>query len=73
MESTITKKVKGLIMENLFDNPDLINIRYFKNKTLKLEEDFNKEYEYTYEIKIRHNSKENPKNLLDEAIKKLTH
>lgn len=58
-------------METLFDKTDLINIRFFKNKNIKSDKDYSKEEVYLYEITIRHNEDEDPKKILNNAIKQL--
>lgn len=69
METIIFKKVKGSLMESLFNNEyDLINIRYYK---LKNKENYSPDAVNTYEIKVRHNENEDPKKLLKKGIKKI--
>ena len=59
MEKTITKRVKGSIIENIFESSSDVNIRYFNAKNIKGE--YDPENVYTFEIKIRHNEDEDPK------------
>lgn len=70
METTITKRVKGSIIENIFESSSDVNIRYFSAKNVT--EEYDPENVYTFEIKIRHNDHENPKKLLAKAISDLT-
>lgn len=69
METTITKKIKGSVMENIFDKDENCNIRYYKNLNLFFNEIYNPEKVYTFEIKIRHNEDQDPKELIKQAIK----
>ncbi len=69
MEKTITKRVKGSIIENIFESSSDVNIRYFNAKNIKGE--YDPENVYTFEIKIRHNEDEDPKKLLAKAISNL--
>lgn len=69
METTITKRVKGSIIENIFESSSDVNIRYFNAKNIKGE--YDPENVYTFEIKIRHNEDEDPKKLLAKAISNL--
>lgn len=67
MQTTILKTVKGETMEKLFDNSNLINIRYFKAINLLNEEDYNPENRYKYEITIRHEENVDVDVLFEEA------
>lgn len=69
METTITKRVKGSIIENIFESSSTVNIRYFDAKNMKGK--YDPEKVYTFEIKIRHNEDEDPKKLLEKAISNL--
>jgi len=71
METTITKRLKGTIMENIFDSSDIVNVRYYKNLNLFFNALYDPEKNYTFEIKIRHNEDQEPKQLLEQAIKNL--
>jgi hypothetical protein len=71
MHTTITKRLKGAIMENIFDSSDIVNVRYYNAKNVS-DNDYDPEKVYTFEIKIRHNEDEEPKQLLEQAIKNLT-
>jgi hypothetical protein len=66
METTINKKVKGSIMENIFDSDENCNIRYFEAKNCEL---YDSEKIYNFEVKIRHSEDQDPKELLNNAIK----
>jgi len=70
METTITKKLKGAIMENIFDSDENCNVRYYNAKNV-IENEYDPEKFYTFEIKIRHAEEEDPKELLNKAIKKI--
>lgn len=71
METTITKRQKGAIMENIFDSSDIVNIRYYDAKNIHAN-DYDPDKVYTFEIKIRHNEDQEPKQLLEQAIKSIT-
>jgi hypothetical protein len=71
METIITKRIKGSTMEAIFDSSN-INVRYYKNLNLFFNAIFDPEKVYTFEIKIRHNEDQEPKQLLEQAIKNLT-
>ena len=70
METTVTKRVKGSIIENIFESSSDVNIRYFNAKNVIGE--YDPENVYAFEIKIRHNEDEKPKQLLPKAISELT-
>lgn len=67
METIIRKKIKRSIMENIFDSDENCNVRYYEAKNAV---DYDPEKTYTFEVKIRHNEDEDPKTLLNNAIKK---
>lgn len=67
METTIRKTVKGATMEAIFNTPELLNVRYFKCLNLDSEDNFDPEYRYKYEIKIRHAENEDANVLFEEA------
>lgn len=69
METRIKKRVQGEILEKLFDENSFI--RYTKVLNI-VDEEYNNENEYLFEINIRHNENENPKELFNNAFKKLT-
>ncbi len=71
METTIIKRVKGSTMEKLFDNPEIINIRYFKAKIDFDKIKYNENSSYFYELKIRHNENEDAEILFENAVKKV--
>lgn len=68
MKTTIVKRIEGRVMELLFDDTSLINVRYFKATDLEDEVDYDPQEYYTYEIKIRHPEDENAENILSQAI-----
>ena len=70
METTITKKVKGSIMENIFDSDENCNVRYYNAKNVS-ENNYDPEKVYTFEIKIRHNEDQDAKVLFAQAMSKL--
>jgi len=70
METTIRKTVKGATMKAIFDSPELINIRHYRAENFK-EKDDKEDSVYLYEINVRHNDNENPKELLANAIKNI--
>jgi AAA15 family ATPase/GTPase len=70
-ETTITKRVKGTIIENIFDSSSDVNIRYYNAKNVP-ENEYDPEKVYTFEIKIRHDEDQDAKELLNQAIKNLT-
>lgn len=63
METTIRKKIKGAIMETIFESDENCNVRYFTNNDDV--NDFDPEKKYMYTIVIRHSENENPKELLN--------
>lgn len=71
METTITKRVKGTIIENIFESSKTCNVRYYNAKNVS-ENDYEPEKVYTFEIKIRHSEDQNAKQLLNHAIKNQT-
>ena len=68
METIVNKKLKGSVMENVFDSTKTVNIRHYKAKSA---DNYNPEETYTFEINVRHNEDEDPKELLNKAIKEL--
>jgi len=68
METRIKKRLNVSVMQKLFDNYDLINIRFFKAEKFKKNDDAES---YLYQINIRHNENEDPEKLLLTAIKKI--
>lgn len=70
METTITKKVKGSIIENIFESDENCNVRYYNAKNVK-DSDYDPEKVYTFEIKIRHNEDQDAKVLFAQAMSKL--
>jgi len=71
MQTTFKKKVKGIVMENIFDNSpsEQLSVRYYKNLTMKDDEEFNEDRVYNYEIIIRHPDGTDAITLFDNAIK----
>jgi len=67
METTIKKTVRSATMEAIFDNCDLFSVRSFKALDLKSEKDFDPEYRYKYEIRIRHAENTDANVLFEEA------
>jgi hypothetical protein len=67
METTITKKIKGSIMENIFDSDENCNIRYYNAKNCT---NYDPDKTYLFQVKIRHDENECAKTLLNNAIKK---
>ena len=69
METRIKKRVQGEILEKLFDENSFI--RYTKGLNI-VDEEYDGKNVYLFEINIRHNENENPKELFNNALKKLT-
>ena len=65
METTIKKRVKGSIVEAIFESDKNCNIRYYSAKNA---ENYDPENVYTFEINIRHSEDQDPKELLETAI-----
>lgn len=71
METTIIKRVKGCVMETIFDRySDICNVRYYNSLNLKDEEDFIPEKTYKYEIRIRHSEGTNANDIFELAKKR---
>lgn len=68
MTTTINQKVKGSVMEQIFDKAEKFSVRYFDAKNVS-EKDYNPEQEYEYEIVIRHPEGTSAKRLFNSAIK----
>jgi len=68
METLLRKRIKGTIIENIFESDKNCNIRYYNALNA---ENYDPERFYTFEIKIRHNEDQDPKELLETAIKNL--
>lgn len=70
METVIRKKVSISLIEKLFERTDLINIRYFNciDKNFNKEE---KERPFLFEIRIRHNEKQEAQTIVVNAIKNI--
>ena len=66
METTIKKRVKGAIVEAIFKSDKNCNIRYYSAINA---ENYDPENVYTFEINIRHGIDQDPKELLETAIK----
>ena len=69
METRIKKRVQGEILEKLFDENRFI--RYTKGLNI-VDKEYDGKNVYLFEINIRHNENENPKELFNIALKKLT-
>ena len=68
METFVNKKLKGSVMENIFETSNTVNIRFYNAKNA---DNYDPNETYTFEIKVRHNEDEDPKELLKKAIKEL--
>ena len=66
METFVNKKLKGSVMENIFESSKTVNVRYYEAKNA---DNYDPNEIYTFEIKVRHNEDEDPKELLNKAIK----
>lgn len=72
MESTIQKLLSLKEMESLFDNTDKINIRFYRPlKKVESKKFFDNDKKVVFLIKIRHNEEEEPKDILEDALKNL--
>jgi hypothetical protein len=71
METTITKRIKGSVIENIFESNNNCNVRYYEAKNIK-DDNYDPDKVYTFEIKIRHNEDQDPIELLNKAIIKST-
>ena len=69
METTISKRLKGEDMEIIFNNSEIVNIRYYK--AILKEKDYFPNKTYLFEIKIRHNEEEDPEKLFLKAKKQI--
>ena len=71
METTFTKKVKGGIIETIFDNStEDFSIRFFN--CLESVENWDENKTYKYKIIIRHSENTDARKLLSEEIKRLS-
>lgn len=68
METYIKKKLEGRVMEALFNDSSIVNIKYFRALNLDDESQYDRNKKYFYEIKIRHPEDSDPKILLNAAI-----
>jgi len=68
METYIKKKLEGRVMEALFNDSSIVNIKYFRALNLDDESQYDQNKKYLYEIKIRHSEDSDPKILLNAAI-----
>ncbi len=69
METIIKKTVKGKVVEAVFENSKIVNIRYYEAQDVSNGYDSDKVY--TFDIKIRHNEDESPKILFNKAVKEV--
>ena len=69
METTLIKQVKGSTMEQIFDNPDNVNVKHYKALSLHDENMYDGAKVYKYEILIRHAEGTNARELFESALK----
>lgn len=74
METTFKKKVKGVVMENIFDNSgsELFMVKYYANLTIKDDEEFIEDKSYRYEITLRHPEGTDAITLFNNAVKQIS-
>lgn len=73
MQTTIHKKVKGSVMEQIFDKAETFSVRYFNIPSFDGDfRKYNKNQEYDYEIVIRHPEKTDAEKLFNKAIKQFS-
>ena len=65
METTITRTVKGELMESIFNDCNSFSVRFFTAKDLESEKDYDPKKSYFYEIKIRHAEETDAEKLFD--------
>jgi hypothetical protein len=70
METTITKKLKGLQMEMLFEAQTPLNVKFYRALGIS-NADYLRSKSYTYEITIRHGENENAQELFDSTFQKM--
>jgi len=64
MHTTIKRKIRPSVMTTIFENfASIVNVKYFKAQT-----SLNGDEKVYYEITIRHNEEQNPKEQLNKAI-----
>jgi hypothetical protein len=71
METDIIKKITPKKIIEVFENTDVINIRSYQPTNGQIVNDNNFDVPINYKVRIRHNEDENPKELLNNAIKLL--
>lgn len=72
METTFTKKVKGLTMEQLFNGQlETIMVKYYENLTMTDDETFIESKVYNYRIMVRHPENSNGRDLFNAEIKRM--
>lgn len=67
METNLKVKLQGRFMEALFEHSPIINIRYYEANLNGYVYDAKEVY--VYDVKIRHNEDEKPREVLNKAIK----
>lgn len=70
METTIKKRIKGSVIEQIFESSNTVNVRYY-NAKIGEHQEYDSEKVYTFDVKIRHNEDEDPKQLLEQEIKNI--
>lgn len=70
METTIRRKVKAKVLEEIFDNCTSFSVRYF-NASNFIESEYSPENIYSYEIKIRHAEEANARKLFDDEVRRV--
>lgn len=71
MTTTIHKKVKGSVMEQIFDKAETLSVRYYNTSDVE-DKDYDATKEYNFEIVIRHPEETDAKKLFNSAIKKFS-
>lgn len=67
MHTTITKSLKGVIMEHIFEHQkETVYVKHYKGK-LEDGEKYDPENVYKFEITVRHNEDEDPKQQIKNA------
>jgi len=71
METTIKVKVAGWVMNQIFDNSQVINVKYYEIiGGLTDEEDYHREKVYLYSALIRHPEETDAKQLFNQEVKR---
>ena len=68
MTTTINQKVKGSVMEQIFDKAEILSVRYYNTSDVE-DKDYDATKEYNFEIVIRHPEGTSAKRLFNSAIK----